>query len=440
MRGRQRLVHSRRRVARDRRRRHGSLGFHTGDVVAEPRHRRSSFGSARIFPLTGDLSSVGPSINASTQLAVDTINQTLAKMGLSSSISVDLVDTQDDQTATQPAIEAATKEVKVDKADVIIGTMSSTSTIAMAQAVTIPNDVVVISPTASSPQITDLKDNNTVWRILPSDDFQGKALVAAAATAFGPARDDQRRRPQRRLRQRAPGDLRQDVEGRRRQDRPGGQLGPDRGDLRHRGSEAHLGEPERLGDHRLSRRRSRRSARRSIRTGKWSPAKTLMTDVMSIPASLKQVGQQATVGLRGTAPAALGDERPAGGGVLKLFKAKESKFPVTGYEGTSFDAVMLAFLAALQGHSASPNAIKANLRSVSGPPGVEGHLPPARRRRSGSSSPASRSTTRASSARSTTTATAMSAPRSSRSGSTTARRSRRSRPSRTASRALRHAT
>ena len=96
-----------------------------------------------------------------------------------------------------------------------------------------------------------------------------------------------------------------------------------------------------------------------------------MTDVMSIPASLKQVGKQATVGLRGTAPAALGTSVPQVGAFFKLFKAKESKVPVTGYEGTSFDAVMLSFLAALQGHSANPTAIKANLQSVSGPPGVK---------------------------------------------------------------------
>ena len=204
-----------------------------------------------IFPLTGDLASVGPSISAATQLAVDTINQTLTTMGLSNSISVDLVDTQDDQTATQPAIEAATKEVKVDKANVIIGTMSSTSTIAMAQAVTIRNNVVVISPTASSPQITNLKDKNTVWRVLPSDDFQGKALATAAATAFGPhatinvgARNDDF------------GSALQAVfvktwKAAGGQDRAGRQLGPERDDVRHGGSEAHLGRPGRLGDHRL---------------------------------------------------------------------------------------------------------------------------------------------------------------------------------------------
>jgi ABC-type branched-subunit amino acid transport system substrate-binding protein len=323
-----------------------------------------------ILPLTGDLGSVGPSINASTQLAVDTINQALAQDGLSNSISVDLVDTQDDQTATQPAIEAATKEVKVDKVDVIIGTMSSTSTIAMAQAVTIPNDVVVISPTASAPQITDLKDNNTVWRILPSDNFQGLALVTAAATAFGKhatinvgARNDDF------------GSALQSIFVKAWKAQ-GGKVGqvvswdPNGTTFDTEAQKLVSGSPNGwvIIDYPAT---FAKVGPALIRTGKWSPSKTLMTDVMSIPASLKQVGQQATVGLRGTAPASLSPSLAQVGAFAKLFKAKESKYPVTGYEGTSFDAVMLAFLAALQGHSASPNAIKANLRSVSGPPGIK---------------------------------------------------------------------
>jgi branched-chain amino acid transport system substrate-binding protein len=323
-----------------------------------------------ILPLTGDLASVGPSIAASTQLAVDTINQALAADGLSNSISVDLVDTQDDQTATQPAIEAATKEIKVDKVDVIIGTMSSTSTIAMAQAVTIPNDTVVISPTASAPQITDLKDNNTVWRILPSDNFQGLALVTAAATAFGKhatinvgARNDDF------------GSALQSIFVKAWK-AEGGKIGqvvswdPNGTTFDTEAQKLASGNPNGwvIIDYPAT---FAKVGPALIRTGKWSPSKTLMTDVMSIPASLKQVGQQATVGLRGTAPASLSPSLPQVAAFAKLFKAKESKYPVTGYEGTSFDAVMLAFLAALQGHSASPNAIKANLRSVSGPPGIK---------------------------------------------------------------------
>jgi hypothetical protein len=45
--------------------------------------------------------------------------------------------------------------------------------------------------------------------------------------------------------------------------------------------------------------------------------------------------------------------------------------PYTSFEGTSLDAVNVAFLAAMRACSSSPAKIKANLRRVSGPPGIK---------------------------------------------------------------------
>jgi ABC-type branched-subunit amino acid transport system substrate-binding protein len=322
-----------------------------------------------ILPFTGDLAAVGPSIDASARLAVDTINAALKQDKLDKKISVKIVDSQDDQTSTQPAIEAATKEVKVDKVNVIIGTMSSQSTIAMAQAVTIPANVIVITPTGSAPQITSLKDNNTVWRILPSDLFQGQAMASAVAGAFGKtatinvgARND------------AFGTALQQVFVKTWKAN-GGKIGaqvnwdPNQASFDSESQQLVSGNPAgwvvidfpetfaKVGP-------------ALIRTGKWSPAKTFMNDVMSIPASLQQVGGQATNGLRGVAPTSQSATVKQTGTFAKLFKAKKKGKPVTGYEGTSFDAVMVSFLAALQGRSASPNAIKANMRGISGPAGT----------------------------------------------------------------------
>jgi len=323
-----------------------------------------------ILPFTVSLSAVGPSINASAQLAVNTINQTLTGMGLSSSVSVDLVDSQDDQTETPPAIEAATKEVKIDKVDMVLGTMSSTSTIAVAQAVTIPDHVLLISPTASSPALTNLKAGvgrtRSVYRMLPSDNFQGAALAGAAELAFGKgalvnvgARDDDF------------GTALQAVFVKTWK-AMGGKVGaqvnwdPNGTTFDTEAQKLVSGSPKGwvIIDYPET---FAKVGPALIRTGKWSPAKTLMTDVMSIPASLAQVGKPATVGLRGTAPASLAPSNPQVAAFAKLVKAKDSKFPVTGYEGTSFDAVMAAFLAALQAHSASPSAIEAHLRSVTDP-------------------------------------------------------------------------
>jgi branched-chain amino acid transport system substrate-binding protein len=56
----------------------------------------------------------------------------------------------------------------------IIGAEWSGITIGMS-AITIPNKVLLISPGATSIQITDLQDNNLVWRTSPSDIFQAAA-------------------------------------------------------------------------------------------------------------------------------------------------------------------------------------------------------------------------------------------------------------------------
>ena len=63
--------------------------------------------------------------------------------------------------------------------------MASGATIPMAQSVTIPNHIVLISPTASAPQISTLADNGYVWRAYPSDTLQGKVLAQAALEKFG---------------------------------------------------------------------------------------------------------------------------------------------------------------------------------------------------------------------------------------------------------------
>jgi len=64
----------------------------------------------------------------------------------------------------------------------IIGAIWSSRTIDVAQKVTIPNNIVLISPASSSPLITDLEDDNLVFRTIPSDVFQGKAAASYALT------------------------------------------------------------------------------------------------------------------------------------------------------------------------------------------------------------------------------------------------------------------
>jgi len=322
-----------------------------------------------VLPFTGDLSGYGPSLDAASKIAVDRINAALKKDGLGKSISVKLVGSEDDQTKAQAGVEGATKLVKVDKAQVIVGSMASSVTIPVAQSVTIPNKVVLIAPTSSAPQITFLNDNNYVWRIIGSDTLQGRALAIAVADGFGKkatinvgARNDAFGVALKAL------FIAEWKKG-------GGKIGadvawnPDQPSFDTEAAKLVAGNPagwviidfpETFG----------KVGPALVRTGKWSPAKTFMTDAMSQAALLQTIGDPATVGLRGTSPTSQAATAKPTAAFTALFKAKAKGKPVTGFEGTSFDSVMVAFLAALRAHSSSPAKIRANLRAVSGPPGV----------------------------------------------------------------------
>src|SRR3546814_18210870 len=59
----------------------------------------------------------------------------------------------------------------------MVGPFCSGETLAAANTVNIPAGVVMISPSATSPELTTLKDNDLVFRTAPSDSFQGQALA-----------------------------------------------------------------------------------------------------------------------------------------------------------------------------------------------------------------------------------------------------------------------
>ncbi len=60
----------------------------------------------------------------------------------------------------------------------MLGATCSGATIAMAENVAIPNGLMVISPSATAPVISGMKDNDLVFRMSPSDLFLSEALSA----------------------------------------------------------------------------------------------------------------------------------------------------------------------------------------------------------------------------------------------------------------------
>ena len=86
----------------------------------------------------------------------------------------------DSQCNPTAAVDAASKLVNVEQVAAIIGPTCSGATNGMTQAVNIPAGVVTLSDSATAPSITELEDNDLVFRVAPSDAYQGRALAEFA--------------------------------------------------------------------------------------------------------------------------------------------------------------------------------------------------------------------------------------------------------------------
>jgi len=94
---------------------------------------------------------------------------------------------EDSQTAAEAAEKAARKLLGKDKVTAIIGSSSSGVIVPLAESVTCPENVLMITPGATSPFITDLpedKDKDLLFRTCPSDALQGAVLGRLAAGLY----------------------------------------------------------------------------------------------------------------------------------------------------------------------------------------------------------------------------------------------------------------
>lgn len=142
-------------------------------MMAEPSGDPIKIGS--ILDFTGDLGAYGKAMRNSVDIAAELINDAGGVLGR----PVKAVH-KDGGTSAQIATDAGNALVKADDVQVIVGPLGSGFTIAVAQAVTIPNEVVQISPSATSPALSVLEDNDFLYRTAVSDAAQGVVLARLA--------------------------------------------------------------------------------------------------------------------------------------------------------------------------------------------------------------------------------------------------------------------
>ncbi|MBL8443045.1 MAG: ABC transporter substrate-binding protein [Zoogloeaceae bacterium] len=123
--------------------------------------------------ITGPIAAMAPPMIAASQLAVAHVNE---QGGIGKGGKLEVV-VGDSACNPQNATDAATKAVNIDRAVGIVGPACSGAVLAAANSVAVPAGALLITASGTSPQITSINDKDLVFRTVPSDDYQGRALA-----------------------------------------------------------------------------------------------------------------------------------------------------------------------------------------------------------------------------------------------------------------------
>jgi ABC-type branched-chain amino acid transport systems, periplasmic component len=127
-----------------------------------------------ILGFTGPIESLTPDMAASSELAFKEVSDTGAFLGGST-----ITPMRADSTCIDAAAASAAAErlITADGVVAIMGADCSGVTGAILSNVAVPNGVVMISPSATSPGLSTVEDNGLFFRTSPSDARQGEILA-----------------------------------------------------------------------------------------------------------------------------------------------------------------------------------------------------------------------------------------------------------------------
>jgi ABC-type branched-subunit amino acid transport system substrate-binding protein len=319
------------------------------------------------LPLSGDLADFGPAGEKAADLASSEINAAIEEVGVDH--TVELVK-EDNCGAADPqcAVQAQRKLATSDGASCIAGPWGSADTIPSGESVSVPEEVPLISPSATSDEITGLDDDGFVNRTSPPDSFQGPTLANFLDEELGGADG-------------------KTVNIGARNDAYGTGLAKTFSDA-WEGLGGSIGE-EVIYDIDLPNYDTEAGQITSgnpdatviidfpetynkvgpalVRTGNYDPGTTFVTD--GLITDLADAGEEAANGLRGTAPGAPDDETQAKA-FDKAYKAAEpTDVDRLTFDAQNFDAVVLCYLAAVAAGSSEGADLAETIQTVSAPPG-----------------------------------------------------------------------
>jgi len=139
-------------------------------------HSASAVKIGVILGFTGPIESLTPDMAASAELAFAEVSKSGLFLGGKTIVPIRADSTCVDAAA---ATAAAERLITSDKVSAIMGADCSGVTTAIANSVAVPNGVVMVSPSATSPALTSIKDKGFFFRTAPSDARQGEVLADA---------------------------------------------------------------------------------------------------------------------------------------------------------------------------------------------------------------------------------------------------------------------
>ena len=306
-----------------------------------------------LMPMTGDLSAYGEADLSGIQLAAEEIN------AAGGNVEIIVADTQ---TNPQAGVDAAQKLVNVEGVNAIVGALSSGVTIPVATSITSREGVLQITSASTSPTITTLKDNDFLFRTVPSDAFQGIALaklvkekgvkdvsIIYVNNAYGQGLAD------------AFAEAYKGMDGKVTESVPF-----EAGQASYRGELQRLkaGDAEALVVVAYP-ENGTVILKQSLEGGYFD--KFIFTDGMKAPEVIEQIGADYMNGSYGSVPQSAESE-----GLTRFqdaYKAKHGEIPPLPYIDTAYDATILIALAAVKAGSNDRTAIRDALRDVASAPG-----------------------------------------------------------------------
>jgi len=143
-------------------------------AVAAPAVAQDQITLGILLGFTGPVESLAPPIARSAELAIEEVSESGLLLD-----GTTVASERGDSTCIDAAAATAAAERLVSAVGIagIMGAMCSGATTAVLQNVALPNGIVMISPSATSPALSTIEDNGLFFRTAPSDARQGQVIA-----------------------------------------------------------------------------------------------------------------------------------------------------------------------------------------------------------------------------------------------------------------------